>query len=151
MSVATLLAVEDNPVHQYVLRRFCELFDYDVHLVASGEEAVAAFLMAKYAAILMDWTLPGIDGLECTRQIRALEQKMDTQPIPIIALTAKNEQAERELCLQAGMDDFLSKPFAPEELRKILLRWVYQSSRPNLKILQGGNIPIDISDKYYEA
>jgi CheY-like chemotaxis protein len=150
MSVATLLAVEDNPVHQYVLKRFCEMFDYDVHLVASGEEAVAAFLMAKYAAILMDLSLPGMDGLDCARQIRALEQKMGLTQIPIIALTARDGR-EKDTCLQAGMDDFLSKPFAPEELRKILLRWVYQSSRPNLKILQGGNIPVDISDKYYEA
>lgn len=139
MSVATLLAVEDHPTHQYVLKRFCELFDYDVQIVASGEEAVAAFQMARYAGILMDLTLPGIDGLECARQIRSIEQRQNLdKPVPIIALTALDSDADRKACLQAGMDDYLSKPFAPEELRKILLRWVYQPKRPNLKILQGG-------------
>ncbi len=149
MSVATLLAVEDNLTHQYVLKRFCELFDYDVHVVASGEEAVAAFEMAQYAAILMDLNLPGIDGLECTRQMRAIEQRRRTaKGVPIIAITARDEDTDRHQCLQAGMDDYLSKPFVPEELRKILLRWVYQPTRPNLKILQGGSDELDVIDDF---
>lgn len=137
MSVATLLAVEDNQTHQYVLRKFCELFDYDVHIVSSGEEALAAFQMAQYAGILLDLTLPSMDGLECARRIRECEQRRGDGRVPIIALTARNSETDRVACLQAGMDDYLSKPFAPEDLRRILLRWVYQPKRPNLKILQG--------------
>jgi CheY-like chemotaxis protein len=138
MTLATLLAIEDNPTHQYVVRRFCEMFEYDVHIVASAEEGFAAFGMANYAAILLDLSLPGMNGYELARMIRAEEQMRGTpKGIPIIALTASKEPEDRQACFQAGIDDYLSKPFNPEDLRKVLLRWVYQPSRPNLKILKG--------------
>lgn len=137
MTIATLLVVEDNVTHQYVVRRFCELFEYEVHVVASGEEALDAFAMTNYAAILLDISLPGMTGLECARQLRAIEQqRREFKQTPIIALTASSTD-DRGACLQAGIDDYLAKPFDPEDLRKVLLRWVYQPSRPNLKILKG--------------
>ncbi|MBY0546192.1 MAG: response regulator [Candidatus Obscuribacterales bacterium] len=145
MTIATILAVEDNPTHQYVIKRLCELFEYDVHIVSSAEEALSAVGIAKYAAVLMDLSLPGVDGLECARKIRAEEQNRGQQSaIPIIALTASSETEDKSSCIQAGMNDYLSKPFAPEDLRKILLRWVYHPSRPNLKLLQGSTKPTDI-------
>lgn len=142
MTIATILAVEDNPTHQYVIQRLCELFEYDVHIVSSAEEALSAFAITKYAAVLMDLSLPGVDGLECARQIRKEEQHSGLQSgIPIIALTAGTGNDDKSSCFQAGMNDYLSKPFAPEDLRKILLRWVYHPARPNLKLLQGNKQP----------
>ncbi len=137
--IATLLAIEDNVTHQYVIRRFCEVFEYDVHIVGSAEEGLAAFGMATYAAILLDISLPGMTGIECARAIRAEEHRRGgTRKVtPIIALTAGIGLVDKQACLEAGMDDYLTKPFDPEDLRKVLLRWVYQPSRPNLKILKG--------------
>lgn len=68
-----ILLVEDNATERYVLEQLVRKFDYDVHVVPSGEEAITAMGLAKYAAILMDITLPGIDGYECTKRIRRIE------------------------------------------------------------------------------
>jgi len=91
--------------------------------------------VAKYAAILMDITLPGIDGYECTRRIRRMELESGRRT-PIIALTARAAQSDHDAAKEAGMDDWMSKPFEPEDLRKSLLRWVYDPTHPNLKTLQ---------------
>lgn len=132
--IATLLAVEDDSTHQYVLKRFCENFEYELHIVPTGEEALKIFEGGNYAAVLMDLWLPGMDGLECARQIRAFEQRTKRTQVPLIALTVSAEL--RQACFEAGMNDYLTKPFDPEDLRKVLLRWVYQPERPNLKLLK---------------
>lgn len=136
MTIATILAVEDNLTHQYVVRRLCEMFEYDVHIVDTAEKALSAVAMTNYAAILMDLSLPGMDGLECAKKIREQEQARGAPPIPIVALTAANAVQDKNECFRAGMNDYLSKPFDPEDLRKVLLRWVYHPSRPNLKLLK---------------
>ena len=87
-----------------------------------------------FAAILLDLTLPGMDGYECTKRIRELERG-GKRRIPIIALTGRATASDRNACLAAGMNDYISKPFNHEELRRILLRWVYEPNRPNLKVL----------------
>lgn len=130
-----VLLVEDNPTEQYVLQQLIHKFDYDSQVVSSGEEALSALGIANYAAILMDITLPGIDGLECTRQIRRIELEL-ARRTPIIALTARSSQEDLNACLEAGVDDYISKPFDPEALRKMLLRYVYIPSQPNLKTLR---------------
>lgn len=130
-----VLLVEDNATEQYVLQQLIQKFDYDSQVVSSGEEALSALGITNYAAILMDITLPGIDGLECTRQIRRIELEM-ARRTPIIALTARAAQEDMDACLQAGVDDYISKPFDPEDLRKVLLRYVYIPSQPNLKTLR---------------
>lgn len=141
--VATLLIVEDNSTQQYILKRLCEDFDYQVHVVSSGEAALEAFAMTNYAAILLDLTLPGMDGIECCRRIRQLEKlRGSSSAVPIVAITA-NQESCKFSCASAGMDDFLTKPFDPEHLRKILLRHVYQSRKPNLKLLQGYRIELE--------
>lgn len=135
----TILVVEDNDTEQYVLRALLAKFDYVSHGVAFGEEALAAVKTTKFAAILMDITLPGIDGHECTRQIRSFEVATGAHT-PIIALTGRAEKEDRETAILAGVDDYISKPFDPEDLRRILLRWVYEPDRPNLKVLQPSNV-----------
>jgi CheY-like chemotaxis protein len=129
-----ILVIEDNETEQYVLRQLLERYDYNVDVVCSGEEALSALGIAKYAAVLMDITLPGMDGYECTQQIRRMELEIGRHT-PIIALTARAQQSDHDACDAAGMDDYLSKPFEPEELRKLLLRWVYDPTNPNLKVL----------------
>lgn len=134
MTNPTILVVEDNETEQYVLTQLLQQFDYNAHVVASGEEALTALGVAKYAAVLMDITLPGIDGYECTRRIRRMELE-SARRTPIIALTARAEKSDHDAALAAGMDDYMSKPFEPEDLRKALLRYVYIPEHPNLKVL----------------
>ncbi len=133
---ATLLIIEDNETQQYVLKELCQKFDYDAHIVSSGEEALSALACTRYAAILMDIALGGMNGYECTRRIREMEsaQKYRT---PIIAVTGHVE--DRHKCLEAGMDDYISKPFEIEHFRMMLLRNAYQPAKVNLKLLRGYN------------
>ena len=135
MTNPTILVVEDNETEQYVLTQLLQTFDYNAHVVASGEQALTALGIAKYAAILMDITLPGIDGYECSKRIRRTELESGRRT-PIIALTARVEQSDHDAAKEAGMDDWMSKPFEPEDLRKMLLRHVYVSENPNLKVLR---------------
>ncbi|MAE22509.1 MAG: hybrid sensor histidine kinase/response regulator, partial [Pseudomonas sp.] len=90
-------------------------------LVGDGQQAVQNCSRHDYAAILMDCRLPLMDGYEATRQIRQLQQ---CQQVPIIALTANALQGDREACLEAGMNDYLAKPFKRADLQRILLRWL---------------------------
>jgi CheY-like chemotaxis protein len=83
----------------------------------------------------MDITLPGIDGYECTRRIRRMELESGRRT-PIIALTARAAQSDHDAANEAGMDDWMSKPFEPEDLRKMLLRYAYDPTQPNLKTLK---------------
>ncbi|MEW6505713.1 MAG: response regulator [Chloroflexota bacterium] len=134
-TTSIILVVEDNETEQYVLKELLRKFDYDAHVVASGEEAITALALAKYSAILMDITLPGIDGYECTRRIRRMELESGRRT-PIIALTARAAQSDHDAANEAGMDDWMSKPFEPEDLRKMLLRYAYDPTQPNLKTLK---------------
>lgn len=131
MANLTLLVVEDNTLQQRILNELCATFDYEVFAVTTGEMALEAVKDGKYCAVIMDLGLPKMSGLECAREIR----KMNID-IPIIALTARKDEAVRQECMDAGMNDYMSKPFDVEELRSILLRWTYRPSKPNLKLLK---------------
>jgi CheY-like chemotaxis protein len=109
-----ILIVEDDETEQYVLKCLVEKFDYDAHVVASGEEALKAMGITTYSAVLMDITLPGIDGYECTTRIREMESGLH-QRTPIIAITARSELSDRIASMEASMDDYMSKPFNPED------------------------------------
>jgi signal transduction histidine kinase/CheY-like chemotaxis protein/HPt (histidine-containing phosphotransfer) domain-containing protein len=116
-----VLVAEDNVVNQKVAARILERLGYEVDVAATGNEAVAAVGQHTYDAILMDGQMPQTDGFEATRVIRAMEGAHHT---PIIALTASAMHGDRERCLAAGMDDYVSKPVGPEQLEAVLLRWV---------------------------
>lgn len=135
MIKATLLIVEDDPTQRYVLEQLCDSFDFDAHLVSSGDEAIKAIECTVYAAIVMDVQMPNMDGFECTKKIREVEKSLKRHT-PIIACTAHASSDDRLACLKAGMDDYISKPFQPEAFRQVLLRWAYQPSRPNMKLLR---------------
>jgi CheY-like chemotaxis protein len=114
-----VLVVDDEPVNREVALMQLEDVDLLVDAAADGEEAVAMAWKNSYAAIFMDMQMPRLNGIDATRQIRRLPGYRDT---PIIAMTANAFAEDKALCLDAGMSDFLIKPFKPEELFGILLR-----------------------------
>lgn len=117
----SVLLVEDNPVNQTVIEAMLRSLGYQVSLVGDGAQGVYHAKRHSYAAILMDCRLPVMDGYEATRQIRCLPACAD---VPIIALTANALQGDREACLDAGMNDYLAKPFKRADLQHILQRWI---------------------------
>lgn len=136
MASSKILLVEDNEADRDIAKDLLESFDYSVDCVASGEEALTTCGVIQYVAVLMDLTLPGMDGFECTRQLRELN-RTSGKYTPVIALTGRTESEEKDKGLSAGMDDFLTKPFEPEHLRRVLLRVLYSPDQPNLKLLKG--------------
>ncbi len=115
----SVLLAEDNPVNQKVATRFLERLGYRAVCVVNGLEAVEAFSTRSYDLVLMDLQMPEMDGLEASRQIRQLP--LERQP-KIIALTANAMQGDRELCLAAGMDDYVTKPVKIQEISAAIRR-----------------------------
>jgi CheY-like chemotaxis protein len=111
-----ILLAEDNPVNQKVARRMLEKRDHLVTVAANGREALVAFERQIFDLILMDIQMPEMDGFAATAAIRQKER--EGQHIPIIALTAHAMTGDRERCLAAGMDGYVSKPIRLEELTK---------------------------------
>ena len=118
-----ILLAEDNPMNQTVAQMMLEAVGCEVTLANDGREAVAACQAAKFALVLMDCQMPNLDGFEATRTIRASEAQGQTRTT-IIALTANAMAGDREQCLTAGMDDYLSKPLKRAALRAMLERWI---------------------------
>ncbi|MDB5876507.1 MAG: hypothetical protein JWQ07_5949, partial [Ramlibacter sp.] len=117
-----LLVVEDNHVNQMVAVGMLELLGYTAEVAGNGLEALAALDRGPFAAVIMDCQMPEMDGYDATRAIRAREDGL--RRIPVIAMTASATEGERERCLAAGMDDFVSKPVAASSLATVLERWV---------------------------
>jgi CheY-like chemotaxis protein len=116
-----VLLVEDNLVNQKVARHFLERCGYAVDLAVNGEEGLRAAFEKEYAFIFMDCQMPVMDGYDATRAIRAKEAELGgNRHVPIIALTAHALDSDREKCLAAGMDDYLTKPIDVNKLQKIL-------------------------------
>jgi PAS domain S-box-containing protein len=118
-----LLLAEDNTINQKVAVTILQKAGYSVDTVDNGAEAVSKAETNQYNAILMDVQMPGMDGFEATKQIRAWEQRHGTH-VPIIAMTAHAMQGDRERCLEAGMDDYVTKPLQPRVLFSALNRWI---------------------------
>ncbi len=119
-----VLLADDNVTNQEVARIILESFGCEVTTVDNGVEVLKACAKTHFDLILMDCLMPEMDGLEATRQLR-LQEQSTSKHIPIIALTAGAVEENRRRCLEAGMDDFMSKPFKPEKLRQLLERWLH--------------------------
>ena len=137
-----VLVVEDNTVNQLVATGLLESLGGVVDIANDGVEAVEQLSRSHdYAAVLMDCRMPRLDGFDATRQIRALEP--EGQHLPIIAMTASALEGERERCLAAGMDDYLTKPVDVAELERVVRRWVGQPSaiEPAAPVVQRPVLP----------
>ncbi len=118
-----VLLAEDEPISGAVTERLLQQVGIDVTLVENGKRAIEALDAAKYQVVLMDVQMPEMDGLAATQEIRKLERRRGNH-LPIIALTAHAMQGDREKCLQAGMDDYLSKPINKDQLVDMLLKYL---------------------------
>ena len=123
-----LLLAEDNEVNQIVALSQLESLGYPIEAVSNGFEVLAALETRAFDLILMDCQMPELDGYETTRRIRATEAAY--REIPVIAVTAHAMKGDREKCLEAGMNDYISKPFQQKELVSALNRWLAPADDP---------------------
>jgi len=119
-----VLLAEDNLVNQTVAVAMLKHLGLDVDVAANGVEAVERIGAEDYGVVLMDCQMPELDGFDATRRIREWELEALKRPTPIVALTANALSGDREACLAAGMDDYISKPFTAEELYSVLSLWL---------------------------
>jgi signal transduction histidine kinase/DNA-binding response OmpR family regulator len=120
-----ILLAEDNSVNQKLARLLLERMGYSVDVAGNGFEAVQLARQIRYDLVLMDCQMPEMDGFQATALLRQRESARPGQPqVPIIALTANAMQGDRERCLQAGMNDYLTKPIRPQAMTDMLSRWL---------------------------
>ncbi|MFZ5569192.1 MAG: transporter substrate-binding domain-containing protein [Thermodesulfobacteriota bacterium] len=118
---ARILLVEDNEMNREVAQRLLEHGGFTVVVAENGREALRILESVAVEAVLMDLEMPEMDGYDCTRLIRETPERKE---LPIIAMTAHAIDSERDKCLKAGMDDFITKPFDPSHLYATLNRWI---------------------------
>ena len=121
-----VLVAEDNPTNARIAERMLTSFGMEVRIARNGREAVEAFLERPPHLIFMDVQMPELDGMAATQEIRKLEGGAD---IPIIALTAHAMKGYREQCLEAGMNDYFTKPLRRADLSEALRRWQTKALR----------------------
>lgn len=119
-----ILLAEDNVVNQHVAQGMLKKLGLHADAVANGAEAVAALTMIPYDLVLMDCMMPEMDGYEATRQIRSLSSGVLNHDIPVIAMTANAMLGDRQRCLAAGMNDYVSKPVDAKALAAAIDRWL---------------------------
>ncbi|WP_425510964.1 ATP-binding protein [Xanthomonas chitinilytica] len=123
-----LLLVEDNPVNLLVAQKLLAMMGCDTDTATNGEVALAKMTQHRYELVLMDCQMPVLDGYAATRRWREWEARQGTPRLPIVAMTANAMAGDRQRCLDAGMDDYLSKPVSREQLQACLQRWRPQGS-----------------------
>jgi CheY-like chemotaxis protein len=117
-----ILLAEDNDINRMIASIVLKSYGYLITEVLDGKEAVSELSKQSFDLVLMDLQMPFMDGLEATRIIR----KHINKKVPIIALTANEVKQEKDRCVQAGMNDFLMKPFDEKELVSIINKWLYK-------------------------
>jgi len=125
-----VLLVEDHPVNQQVARRLLERLGLKVETAGHGAEALDRIKQHRYDLVLMDCQMPVLDGYSATRRLREREQRETIPRLPVIAMTAHAMAGDRERCLEAGMDDYLTKPLDRVLLSETLARWLNAGATP---------------------
>jgi len=116
-----VLLVEDNDLNAKFALAILKRLNFHVDLATNGKIGVEKFLENNYDLILMDIQMPAMNGLEAASDIRKLEQQMEVEhPVPIIAITAFAFEHDKQNCLDAGMNDYLTKPYRPQDLIDII-------------------------------
>ena len=115
-----ILLVDDNAVNVMIAAIFLDDFGYTYEVASNGQEAIECIKAKRYDAVIMDVRMPKMCGLSATRAIRQYEKDRNFYPVPIIAMTAQVLTGDRERCFEAGMDDYISKPFNPNEFQQKL-------------------------------
>ncbi len=126
-----VLVVDDDLVHQKLMTLVSDHLVIDVQVASTSNDALKILETNTFDIILMDWRMPVTDGLTCTLKIREL-QNAQGKRIPIIAVTAHALTGDRERCLEAGMDDYLAKPFTLEQLQEKIQEWLPKSDASQL-------------------
>jgi CheY-like chemotaxis protein/HPt (histidine-containing phosphotransfer) domain-containing protein len=124
---ARILVAEDNPTNQEVVVGMLRRLGLRADAVANGAEAVQALEAVPYRLVLMDVQMPEMDGFEATARIRSADSRVHDRRVPIVAMTAHALRGDRERCLEAGMDDYVSKPVSVPALTEALSRWLPQA------------------------
>jgi CheY-like chemotaxis protein len=128
-----VLVVEDHPINQALAVAQLEQLGYRSVVTPSGWHALKEIKSQRFDMVLVDWQLSDINGLETTRRIREREKSLDAHGLPIVAVTANTMPGDRQRCIDAGMDDFHSKPISLADLRGALER-ALSHQRPNRRI-----------------
>lgn len=122
----TILVAEDNEVNQMVVEQILETTGHTFAIVDNGRKAVEMYRQLRPKLVLMDVSMPDMNGLEATMAIREAEQETG-EHVPIIGLTAHALKGDREMCLEAGMNDYMSKPISPDKLTAKVEEWLNAS------------------------
>lgn len=125
----TILLVEDNLVNQDVIGSQLKILGYGVEIAENGKVGVEKWQEGHFDLVLADCHMPEMDGFEMTKNIRNLEKSAGSIRVPIVAITANTLKGEAERCLEAGMDDFLSKPVLLVDLKNVLSKWLERASK----------------------
>lgn len=119
-----VLLAEDNKLNQVVAAGTLHKLGYDVEIVDGGVDAVEACRHSRFDAVLMDVMMPDMDGYQATAEIRSLEALRGEPHTPVIGLSARAMDGDREIALAAGFNDYLTKPLREDELKSALERWI---------------------------
>ena len=130
-SSARVLLAEDNQVNQEIALAMLEETGYQVTVVENGRQVLAALSCEVFDAVLMDCQMPEMDGFEATRVLRRQEAETGSRRTPVIALTANAMSGDSERCFEAGMDEYVAKPFGRETLLAALGRWTQATATPS--------------------
>jgi CheY-like chemotaxis protein len=128
LTSAMVLIVDDREDQRSVFRSIANHLGFGCHIVGSWLEAEAAIGTIAFDVVLMDWKMPNVDGIQATKLLRAYDEPKG-QYTPVIAVTAHAMADDRKICLESGMDDYLSKPFTVQELHDKIVHWLEQRAK----------------------
>jgi len=126
----SVLIIEDNKDQQILFKILAERLKMSANIVPSCTAGIEEAAANAFDLILMDYKMPDMTGLECAKKIREIDRSLDRHT-PIIAVTARAMPGDREKCLEAGMDDYLSKPFTIDQLNNKIQQWVSSAHWPS--------------------